>query len=270
MKLLLSMFAYPFIVRAFVVGILVSLCASLLGVPLVLKRYSMIGDGLSHVSFGALSVAYALCAAPMAVAVPVVILTAFVLLGLSESEKIRGDSAIAVLSSAALAVGVVASALSGGTASDLNGYLFGSILSLTRSDVLLSVILSLTVILLFALFKNRIFAVTFDTNFAKSAGVHVRLYNTLLALLIAITVVVGMRIAGTMLISSLIIFPALSAMQLAKSFRGVILLSAVISVLCFTAGLLLSFSLPAGAMIVLVNLSVLIVCSIAGRLCRRA
>lgn len=171
---------------------------------------------------------------------------------------------------AALAVGVVASALSGGTASDLNGYLFGSILSLTRSDVFLSAALSLIVILLFVLFKNRIFAVTFDTNFAKSAGVHVRLYNTLLALLIAITVVVGMRIAGTMLISSLIIFPALSAMQLARSFRGVILLSAVISVFSFSTGLLLSLSLPAGAMIVLVNLGVLIVCSAVGRLCRRA
>lgn len=264
------LFSHTFMQYALIVGVLVSLCAALLGVLLVLRRYAMIGDGLSHVGFGALSVAYALGAAPMAVAIPVVILTAFALLGLSESEKIRGDSAIAVLSSAALAVGVVASALSGGTASDLNGYLFGSILSLTRSDVFLSAALSLIVILLFVLFKNRIFAVTFDTNFAKSAGVHVRLYNTLLALLIAITVVVGMRIAGTMLISSLIIFPALSAMQLARSFRGVILLSAIISVFSFSTGLLLSLSLPAGAMIVLVNLGVLIVCSAAGRLCCRA
>ena len=166
------LFSHTFMQYALIVGVLVSLCAALLGVLLVLRRYAMIGDGLSHVGFGALSVAYALGTAPMAVAVPVVILTAFALLGLSESEKIRGDSAIAVLSSAALAVGVVASALSGGTASDLNGYLFGSILSLTRSDVFLSAALSLIVILLFVLFKNRIFAVTFDTNFAKSAGVH--------------------------------------------------------------------------------------------------
>ena len=260
---------YTYMQYALLVGLLVSLCAALLGVLLVLRRYSMIGDGLSHVGFGALSVAYALSAAPMAVAVPVVIFAAFILLGLSESRKIKGDSAIAVLSSSALAIGVVANSLAGGSATDLNGYLFGSILALEEGDVILSVILSLAVILLFVLFKNRIFAVTFDMPFAKSAGVHVRLYNLLLALLIAVTVVVGMQIVGSMLISSLIIFPALAAMQVAESFRGVLILSAVISVGTFLCGLLLSLTLPAGAVIVLCNLAALLLCTAIGKLIKR-
>lgn len=269
LEYLSSVFSLTVMRYALIVGIPIALCAALLGVLLVLRRYAMIGDGLSHVGFGALSVAYALGFAPMAVAVPVVILTAFLLLGLSESTKIRGDSAIAVLSSSALAIGVVVNSLAGGSATDLNGYLFGSILTLTKSDVILSVILSAVVILLFVLFKNRIFAVTFDMPFAKSAGVRVRLYNGLLALLIAVTVVVGMRIVGTMLISSLIIFPALGAMRLAGSFRGVVVLSAVISVISFLCGLLLSTTLPAGATIVLCNLAALLVCTLLGKLCKR-
>lgn len=264
-----EIFSYTFMQYALLVGIPVALCAALLGVLLVLRRYSMIGDGLSHVGFGALSVGYACGAAPMAVAVPVVIAAAFLLLGLSESKRIKGDSAIAVLSSSALAVGVVANSLCGGSATDLSGYLFGSILALTKSDVILSVVLCAVVILLFALFKNRIFAVTFDAPFAGSAGVHVRLYNLLLALLIAITVVVGMQIVGTMLISSLIIFPALAAMQVADSFRSVLILSAIFSVGSFLVGLLVSLTLPAGAMIVLCNLVVLLVCTVVGRVRKR-
>ena len=264
-----DIFSYQFMQYALIVGVLVALCAALLGVLLVLRRYSMIGDGLSHVGFGALSVAYAVGFAPMAVAVPVVIVSAFVLLGMSESKKIKGDSMIAVLSSAALAIGVVANSLAGGSAADLNGYLFGSILALTKSDVIISVILSLIVICLFVLFKNRIFAVTFDMPFAKSAGVHVKFYNMLLALLIALTVVVGMQIVGTMLISSLIIFPALSAMQIADSFKGVVICSAVISVFTFLVGLLVSLTLPAGAMIVLCNLCVLVICTIVGKVLKR-
>ncbi|MBE6678899.1 MAG: metal ABC transporter permease [Ruminococcaceae bacterium] len=264
-----DIFSYSFMQYALIVGVLVSLCAALLGVLLVLRRYSMIGDGLSHVGFGALSVAYALSMAPMALAVPVVVVSAFILLGMSESKKIKGDSAIAVLSSSALAIGVVANSIAGGSASDLGGYLFGSILTLKKSDVILSAVLSLVVILLFVLFKNRIFAVTFDMPFAKSAGVHVKVYNMLLALLIALTVVVGMQIVGTMLISSLIIFPALSAMQIADSFKGVIILSAVISIFSFVVGLLVSLTLPAGAMIVLCNLAVLLVCTVIGKIIKR-
>ena len=266
---MLDIFSHSFMQYALIVGVLVSLCAALLGVLLVLRRYSMIGDGLSHVGFGALSVAYALRMAPMALAVPVVILSAFVLLGMSESKKIKGDSAIAVLSSSALAIGVVANSAAGGSATDLNNYLFGSIVTLKASDVILSVILSLVVICLFALFKNRIFAVTFDMPFAKSAGVHVKLYNLLLALLIAITVVVGMQIVGTMLISSLIIFPALSAMQFASSFKGVVISSAIISAITFIVGLTVSLTLPAGAMIVLCNLALLAICTVAGKMIKR-
>ena len=268
MNQLLLILSQNFMKNALIVGVLVALCAALLGVLLVLRRYAMIGDGLSHVGFGALSIAYALRLAPMAVAVPVVILSAFLLLGLAENSKIKGDSAIAVLSSAALAAGVVASALSGGSATDLNGYLFGSILALEKSDVILSVVLSATVILLFLLFKNRIFAVTFDPSFAKSCGVRAGLYNLLIALLTAITVVIGMRLVGTMLISSLIIFPALSAMQLSGSFRGVILLSAIFSVSAFTVGLIFATALPAGAVIVLCNLLVLAVCTVIGKVRR--
>ena len=268
-----ELFSYTFLQYALLVGILVSLCAALLGVLLVLRCYSMIGDGLSHVGFGALSVAYALSLAPMAVAVPVVILVAFLLLGISESPKIKGDSAIAVLSSSALAIGIIANSLAGGSSADLSGYLFGSILALKRGDVILSVVLSLVVILLFVLFKNRIFAVTFDMNFAKSAGVHVKLYNMLLAMLIAITVVVGMQIVGSMLISSLIIFPALSAMQVSNSFKGVLVRSAIISVSAFVMGLFLSLifpvGLPAGAMIVLCNLFVLVICTVFGKILKR-
>lgn len=265
MDQLLLILSQNFMKNALLVGVLVALCAALLGVLLVLRRYAMIGDGLSHVGFGALSIAYALRLAPMAVAVPVVILSAFLLLSLAENNKIKGDSAIAVLSSAALAAGVVASALAGGSAADLNGYLFGSILALEESDVILSVVLSAVVILLFLLFKNRIFAVTFDASFAKSCGVRVKFYNLLIALLTAVTVVVGMRLVGTMLISSLIIFPALSAMQISGSFRGVILLSALFSVAAFAVGLILSTTLPAGAVIVLCNFALLLVCTVVAK-----
>lgn len=267
-ELLSSVFSLTVMRYALIVGVPIALCAALLGVLLVLRRYAMIGDGLSHVGFGALSVAYALHLAPMAVAVPIVILAAFLLLGLSDGRHMRGDSAIAVLSSSALAIGVVSNSLAGGSATDLNGYMFGSILTLTRADVILSVILSAVVIVLFVLFKNRIFAVTFDEPFAKSTGVRVGLYNGLLALLIAVTVVVGMRIVGTMLISSLIIFPALGAMQLAGSFRGVVLLSALISVVSFLIGLLLSVNLPAGATIVLCNLAALLLCTLLGKVAK--
>ena len=264
-ELLAGLFSYPFIQRALIAGTLVALCSALLGVSLVLKRYSMIGDGLSHVGFGAMAVAMALGAAPLAVALPIVILAAFFLLRLSRSSHLAGDSAIALVSSAALAIGVVATSLSSGSNVDVMNYLFGSILTLTRADVILSVSLSAVVILLFVLFKNRIFAVTFDEPFAKSAGVRVGLYNGLLALLIAVTVVVGMRIVGTMLISSLIIFPALGAMQLAGSFRGVVLLSALISVVSFLCGLLFAVTLPAGATIVLCNLAALLLCTVLGK-----
>ena len=251
-----AFFSTPILFRALVVGILVSLCAALLGVSLVLKRYSMIGDGLSHVGFGALAIA-AMNWAPMAVAVPVVIAAAFLLLRISGSSKIKGDSAIALISTGALAIGVMAVSLSGMN-SDLDSYLFGSIYAISDEDVVISVVLALLVLILFVFFYTRIFAITFDESFARATGTKAGLYNMLIALLTAITIVVGMRMMGSMLISSLIIFPALCSMRVFKSFKAVTVCSAVISVVTFIAGMVISyeFGTPGGASIVCVNILV--------------
>ena len=264
---ILTMFSYHFIQRALVVGVLVSLCAALLGVSLVLKRYSMIGDGLSHVGFGALAVASAFHLAPLAVTVPVVVLSAILLLRLRGSSRVKGDAAIAIISSSALAIGVIVVSVTSGMNTEVSSYLFGSILSLSRGDAVLSVILSLAVLALFLLFYPRLFAVTFDETFARATGTRVDLYNTLLAVLTAVTVVIGMRMMGALLISSLIIFPALSAMKLCRSFRGVILCAALISVVCFLVGMIASyaFETPSGASVVAADLIAFALCSVFGR-----
>ena len=223
MSEVLRMLSYHFMQRALIVGVLVSLCAALLGVSLVLKRYSMIGDGLSHVGFGALAIASAFHLAPLAVAVPVVVLAAILLLRLSQASRLKGDALIALVSSSALAVGVICVSLTTGMNTEVSSYLFGSVLSLSRSDAILSVLLSLAVLLLFIAFYPRLFAVTFDETFARATGTRAGAYNTLLAVLTAVTVVLGMRMMGALLISSLIIFPALSAMRVCRSFRAVIL-----------------------------------------------
>ena len=264
---ILTMFSYHFIQRALIVGVLVSLCAALLGVSLVLKRYSMIGDGLSHVGFGALAVASAFHLAPLAVTVPVVVLSAILLLRLRGSSRVKGDAAIAIISSSALAVGVIVVSVTSGMNTEVSSYLFGSILSLSRGDAVLSVILSLAVLALFLLFYPRLFAVTFDETFARATGTRAELYNTLLAVLTAVTVVIGMRMMGALLISSLIIFPALSAMKLCRSFRGVILCAALISVVCFLVGMIASyaFETPSGASVVAADLIAFALCSLFGR-----
>ena len=255
---LFNMFSYHFIQRALVVGILVSLCAALLGVSLVLKRYSMIGDGLSHVGFGALAVASAFNLAPLAVTIPVVVVAAVLLLRMSKNGMLKGDTAIAMISSSAIAIGVMVISLVNGINTELNSYMFGSILSVSRSDAVLSVVLCTAVLVLFVLFYPRLFAVTFDEDFARATGTKTELYNTLLAVLTAITVVLGMRMMGALLISSLIIFPALSSMRVCRSFRAVVLCSAVISVSCFVLGMIASYFLetPTGASIVIANLAV--------------
>ena len=252
----LNMFFYHFMQRALIVGVLVSLCAALLGVSLVLKRYSMIGDGLSHVGFGALAIASAFNLAPLAVAVPVVVIAAVLLLRLSRSSKLNGDAAIAMISSSALAIGVITVSLTSGMNTKVSSYMFGSVLSLSRSDAVLSVILSAAVLALFILFYPRIFAVTFDETFSRATGTKTEVYNTLLAVLTAVTVVLGMRMMGALLISSLIIFPALSAMRLCKSFKGVVLCAALISVVCFVTGVTASYFLetPTGASVVVTDL----------------
>ncbi len=264
MKIIIEMCSYPFIVRAFEVGILVSLCAALLGVSLVLKQYSMIGDGLSHVSFGALSVAMAFGFAPLEVSIPVVILAAFFLLRISQNGKMKSDAAIAVLSSSALALGVIVTAVTTGMNTDVCSYMFGSILAMSKADVTLSVVLSVVVLGLFLFCYHKIFMVTFDESFAIATGVKVSYYNTLIAILTAITIVLGMRMMGAMLISSLIIFPSLTSMRIFKSFRGVVICSGILSVLCFCLGLVGSYhyTTPAGASIVVVNLCILILMSL--------
>ena len=264
------MLSYPFLVRALAVGVPVSLCAALLGVSLVLKRYSMIGDGLSHVGFGALAIAAALGVAPLSVAIPVVMVAAFLLLRLSESGKLKGDAAIGLISSSALAIGVLVVSLSGGMNTDVNNYMFGSILTLSDTDARLSIALSAVVLVLYVLFHTRIFAVTFDETFARATGTRAGLFNTVVAMLTAVTVVLGMRMMGALLISALIIFPALSAMRVCRTFRAVTLCAAAISVVCFMVGMLVSYAweTPTGATIVVVNIAAFAVCFLLGVLRR--
>lgn len=253
------------------VGVLVSLCAALLGVSLVLKRYSMIGDGLSHVGFGALALATTMHAAPLVVSIPIVVLAAFLLLRISESSKIKGDAAIALISTSSLAIGVILVSITTGMNTDVCNYMFGSILAMSKSDVKLSILLSIIVLTLYFLFHNKIFAVTFDENFARATGTRANLYNMLLAFLTAITIVLGMRMMGALLISSLIIFPALTAMRVCKRFQTVILHAAIISVVCFFIGIVISYAYatPTGASVVAVNIILFVVYSFIGLLQRR-
>lgn len=256
MSTVMEMLSYPFMVRALLGGILVSLCASLLGVSLVLKRYSMIGDGLSHVSFGALSVALAAGWSPLKVSIPAVVLAAFFLLRITERGQIKSDAAIAMISASALAVGIIVTSMTTGMTTDVSSYMFGSILAMSREDVEFSAALSAVVLFLFLFCYNKVFAVTFDENFAKATGVRVGFYNVLIAVLTAVTIVLGMRMMGAMLISSLIIFPALTSMRIFKSFHGVVVSSGILSIICFFIGMVISYiySTPAGASVVVVNL----------------
>lgn len=265
---IVKMFSYGFITRAIIGGILVSLCASLLGVSLVLKRYSMIGDGLSHVGFGALAIAGAVNIAPLEAAIPitVVVVSAFFLLRISNNSKIHGDAAIALISTSALAIGITVATMTNGMNTDINSYMFGSILSMSENDMWLCIILGAVVLIMFVLFYNRIFAVTFDESFAKATGTKTGVYNMLIAILTAITIVLGMKMMGTLLISSLIIFPAVTSMRVCKRFKTVMISSAIISVVCFFVGIVISYlySTPAGASIVLVNLAALFIYWIIG------
>ena len=237
---MLEIFQYGFLLRALVVGLLVSLCAALLGVSLVLKRFSMIGDGLSHVGFGVRAIASALNLAPLQVSIPVVIVAAFILLRISSDGKIKGDAAIALLSSSALAIGAIVISQTN-SATDMNSYMFGSIMAISNDDLVLSIICSVIVIVMFVLFYNKIFAVTFDENFSKATGVKSGVYNTIIALLTALTIVVGMRIMGALLISSLIIFPALTSMRVFRSFRSVTICSAVVSCVSYIIGIAITY-----------------------------
>ena len=267
---LLQMFSYPFMQRALIAGVLVSLCAALLGVTLVLKRYSMIGDGLSHVSFGALAIAVALGVTPLYFSIPVVIVAAFLLLRVADNPRWNSDAAIAAMSASSLAIGILVISRTTGMTTDVDSYMFGSVLAMSRTDVALSVVLCMAVLALYILFYHKIFAITFDENFSRATGLNVNWYNTLIAILTALTIVLGMRMMGAMLISSLIIFPALTAMRLFKSFRSVVICSAITSVVCFCAGLTISFvfSTPVGGTVVAANLTLFVISSILGAIRR--
>lgn len=260
MNNLFEIFSYSFMVKAFIVGILISLCASLIGVSLVLRRNSMIGDGLSHVSFGAFAFATVFGFAPIEFAIPIVIIVSFFILKLNNNNKIHGDSAIAIISASSLAIGTFIISVTKGVNTDINNYLFGSILSINRLDVIVSIILSILVVFLYIISYHKIFAITFDEGFAKSIGVNTDLYNVIFASLCSITVVLGMRLMGSLLVSSLIIFPTLSSMQIFKNFKGVVISSIFISIISFTVGLVVSFmyATPTGASIVIINLIVFI------------
>ena len=263
-----EMLSYPFIGRAALVGTLVALSAALLGVSLVLKRFSMIGDGLSHIGFGALAIATALNFAPLLVSVPIVIAAAFLLLRLNEGSETKGESAIALISSGSLALGVMIISFSGANNIDITNYMFGSILAVTKSDAIISVILSISVISAYLICYSRIFSITFDENFAKATGLKTNVMNMLLALLCALTIVVGMRLVGSMLISALIIFPPLASMRVFGSFRSVVISSGVISVICFLFGLGASYllSTPAGASVVIANVITYLIFFIIGKI----
>ena len=263
-----DLFSYGFIIRAVIAGTLISLCAALLGITLVLKRFSMIGDGLSHVGFGTMAIAMALNWSPLAVSIPICVLSAFLLLRVSSSAKIKGDASIALISSSALAIGILVTSVTSGLNTDVTSFMFGSILAINRSDVILSVVVAVLVISLFILLYNRIFLVTFDESFATATGIHSNLYNAIIAVLTALTIVVGMRLMGAIMISSLLVFPALTAMRIFKSFLSVVIFAAIISVVCFFVGITASFawSTPAGASIVVANLTAFLVCNLIGKI----
>lgn len=266
MNSLIEMFSYSFMVRALIVGVLISLSAALIGTPLVLRKNSMLSDGLSHVAFGAFAVALALGLAPIIVAIPTVILASFLVLRLGDNAKIHGDSAIAAMSAGALAIGTFVASLSG-TNIDINSYLFGSILSIKEAEVWLALLLLVAIIGIYVVFHNKIFALTFDEKFARAIGINTKLYNAIFAILCSILIVLGMRLMGALLISSLVIFPTLSASAIFKNFKSVTIASAISAVVNFVLGLTLSYLLatPTGATVVLVNLLTLIVLKLLKR-----
>lgn len=257
---LINLISYPFMTRAMVTGISISFCAALLGVILVLKRYSMIGHGLADVAFCAVSLAVALGLSPsqhIFVTLPVVVAASFVIMSLTRKGG-KGDVAIGMVSTGALSLGIIITSLAKGFNVDVYNYMFGSILASSTYDMYMSLVLVLIVLVTFIVFYNRLFLITYDESFAEASGINVNFYQFLISFLTALTIVIGMRIMGTLLISSLIIFPAVTSRRMVKSFRSLVVLSSVISVTCFLAGLFTSYmlDLPTGASIVAANMTV--------------
>lgn len=268
MDTLIEALSYPFVRYALIVGVLVALCSSLLGVILVLKRFSYIGDGLSHVAFGAMAIAAVVgLTDQMVLTLPITIVCAILLLWTGQNAKIKGDAAIAMISVGALAFGYLLMNLfptSSNISGDVCSSLFGStkILTLTKSEVILSIVLSIIVVILFVIFYNRFFAVTFDESFAKAVGTKTRLLNLLIATVIAVIIVLAMNLVGSLLVSALVIFPALSAMRIFKSFKSVTIFSAILSVICALTGIIISipFNTPVGSTIVITDIVAFAVC----------
>lgn len=246
---------YDFIQRAILAGSLIAISCSFLGIFLVLNKYSMIGDGLAHVSFATMAIAMVLGKSPLFISIPLVTLSSFLILKLNERADIHGDAAIALISSLSVAVGVLIASVSNGFNVDLFSYLFGSILLIGKTDVILSVILSIVVILVTVLNYNSLFSVTYDEEFSKVNGLNPKKLNYIILILTSITVVLGIRIVGTMLISSLIIFPTVTALQLSKGFKETIFISTIVSVISVIIGTFMSyiFDFPTGASIVIIN-----------------
>ena len=260
----LEMWQYQFMVKALVVGVVLAVTAGLIGVSLVLRRKAMIGDGLSHVGFGAFAIATVIDIMPLQFALPIVILAAILILQVNQKSKVDADALIAMLSAGALAVGTLVISVVKGVNTDINNYLFGSILALDDFDVVAGVIFSLIVIGFFVVKYHEIFAMTFDENFAKSIGLKTERLNTIFAILCAVVVVLGMRLVGALLISSLIIFPTVTAMQVVKSFKAVVFTSVIVSVFCMVMGIIFSYfvATPTGATIVIFNVMAFLIAKV--------
>jgi len=278
MEQLLLYFQFPFVRHAAIVGVLVAICASLLGVTLVLKRYSYIGDGLSHVAFGAMTVATIFnISNSMIIVLPITVLAAILLLRMGQNAKIKGEAALAMISVGALALGYLflnVFSTSSNVAGDVCSTLFGStkFLTLTTLEVVTCVVLSIVVITLYLAFFNKIFSVTFDENFAGASGLRVGVYNLLIATVTAIVIVLAMRLVGSLLITALIIFPAISAMRLFKNFKAVVVFASILSAVCAFLGICVSIiaETPAGATIVTVDIFAFLMCSVLGKLLKRS
>ena len=274
---LIFFLSHPFVQRAVIVGVLIALCSSLLGVTLVLKRFSFIGDGLSHVAFGAMAVATVLGVSNNTyIVMPVTVVCAVLLLRTGRNVRIKGDAAIAMISVGMLAFGYLIMnvfSTSSNISGDVCSTLFGStsILTLTMSDVVICAVLSVVVIIIFILYYNKIFAVTFDEDFARAAGTKADRYNLLIAIVIAVIIVLAMNLVGSLLISALVIFPALSSMRLFGNFKAVTVCSAVLSVICALTGMLISIlaNTPVGSTIVAVNAGTFMICALAGAVIKR-
>lgn len=270
MEEITNLLSYTFMQRAILCGIAISFSAALIGVILTLKNYSMIGHGLGEVGFAAISLAIALNLPSIAVSIPIVIIAAIIIMIISQKKGESADIIIALVATGALAIGVIITAFTSGFGTDSYNYMFGSILAMNRNDVILSIILTVLSSVIYVIFYNRLFLVTFDEKYAKACGINVTFYQFLIALITALVIVVGMRMMGTMLISSLIVFPAIIAKKFSTSFKGLVIMSVVTSVICFLIGIFASFflNMPTGAGIVFVYLVLLAISTICCKLAK--